>query len=93
MEADMPSFLVGYDYGMGGVWGFVDSPSEAEIRRIYPELKIFHEKPHFMKEASYMKIRSEAHVDVYGPPEGILKAVVGARVKTSPEFRGKDLGR
>jgi hypothetical protein len=34
-----------------------------------------------MKESSYEKIRSEDHFDVYGPPEGILKAVVGERPK------------
>lgn len=77
----MPSFLVGYDYGMGGLWGFVDAPSEAEIKKIYPELVVFHKRPTWMKESSYEKIRSEGHFDVYGPPEGILKAVVGERPK------------
>jgi hypothetical protein len=93
IEVDMPSFLVGYDYGMGGLWGFVDAPSEEEIKKIYPELKIAHERPSWMTDSIYEKIRARGLYDIYGPPVGILKAVVGERAKTAPKWRMHDIGR
>ena len=33
-------FLVAYDYGMGGVWGFARARSETEILKALPELKV-----------------------------------------------------
>lgn len=89
----MEKFLVAYDYGMGGLWGIVDAPSEEEIKKIYPELKVVHERPAWMTDLIYEKIRARGPYDIYGPPEGLLKAVVGERVKTAPEYRVKDLGR
>jgi hypothetical protein len=89
----MPSFLVGFDYGMGGVWGLVNAPSEAEIKTIYPELKVVHERPVWMTERIYEKIVAREPYDVYGEPEGILKAVVGERSKRAPKWRMQDLGR
>ena len=41
----MPKFLVCYDYGMGGVWLYVEARSAAEIVEQYPALTVFEEPP------------------------------------------------
>jgi len=33
-------FLIGYDYGMGGLWGIMIAASRAEILGVYPELHV-----------------------------------------------------
>ena len=84
----MPNFLVGYDYGTGGVWGIVDSPSEDEINRIYPELQVFRERPSFIIESTYEKICLEGSLDVHAQPAGILKAILIHRAKAAMKSRG-----
>jgi hypothetical protein len=45
----MRPFLVCYNYGMGGIWLYVDAENAAELRRSYPNssLVLFPEPPPF----------------------------------------------
>jgi hypothetical protein len=38
-------FLAVNDYGMGGIWLYIDASSTAEVEQLYPELKVFSEPP------------------------------------------------
>jgi hypothetical protein len=51
-------FLVVYDYGMGGVWGFATADAAAEIDVLFPELEIVATKPDWMSAAQEAKTRS-----------------------------------
>ena len=51
-------FLVVYDYGTGGVWGFARAQSEAEINNAFPELQVVHDTPEWMTLKQERKIRS-----------------------------------
>jgi hypothetical protein len=51
-------FLIVYDYGMGGIWGFAHAVSEAEIVEAFPELEVVHETPAWMTEERERKTRS-----------------------------------
>jgi hypothetical protein len=53
-------FLVVYDYGTGGVWGFARAATEADVVQAFPELIVFHEKPEWMTQEEEQSIRSES---------------------------------
>ena len=63
----MSEFLVVYDYGMGGVWGFARAQSQSELIAAFPELKTFHEKPQWMTSEEEAKIRSVSSFTVAEP--------------------------
>ena len=60
-------FLVVYDYGMGGVWGFARAQSEAEICRTFPELSIVHGNPAWMTQEQERRVRSVSSFKVAEP--------------------------
>ncbi len=41
----MPQFLAVYDYGMGGIWLYVEAPNAAQVVERYPALTVIHEPP------------------------------------------------
>jgi hypothetical protein len=41
----MPEYLTCYDYGMGGVWLYLEAASPAEIKTAYPDLTVFETPP------------------------------------------------
>jgi len=51
-------FLVVYDCGMGGVWGFARAQSEAKILRTFPELKVVHDTPAWLTQEQERNVRS-----------------------------------
>jgi len=80
MTDDKKLFLVAYDYGMGGLWGAMRARSEAEIRQVYPELGIAHERPAWMTEERYAQICTEEMHDIdEDAPWGILEALLADR--------------
>lgn len=83
----MPSFLVGYDYGMGGLWAVVDANSEEEITSKYPELGIAHALPKWMSQAHYEDILKKRHYDINEPPKGVLEVVVADRSQRNTNVR------
>jgi hypothetical protein len=72
-------FLVGHDYGMGGIWMYIDANSADEITRAYPELKVFETPPDHLTPEDLRTIESELHFDVEAPPSDYLKSIVDAR--------------
>jgi hypothetical protein len=73
-------FLVAYDYGMGGLWAIVVAESAEEISVKYPELVIVAERPKWMDDSRYAKLRAEP-LTLDSPAEGILKVVMADRAK------------
>jgi hypothetical protein len=51
-------FLVVYDYGMGGVWGFARAQSETEILQTLPELMVIHDRPAWMTQEQERNVRA-----------------------------------
>jgi hypothetical protein len=52
-------FLVAYDYGMGGLWGILMAPSAQAISARYPELIVVAERPEWMDDERYERLRGE----------------------------------
>jgi hypothetical protein len=74
-------FLVAYDYGMGGLWGVVVAESADQIVTRYPEVVIAAERPAWMDDADFERLRREV-LDINSRgDEGIFKAVVADRSK------------
>jgi len=74
-------FLVAYDYGMGGLWGIVLARSEDEIKGKYPELGIAEERPSWMSDDDFERIKEVETHDIDGAPWGILNVVLTDRGK------------
>lgn len=77
----MQSFLVAYDYGMGGLWAIVDANSEDEITSKYPEFGIARERQKWMSPAHYKDILAKRHYDIKDEPAGVLAVVVSDQQK------------
>jgi hypothetical protein len=72
-------FLAVDDYGMGGIWLFIDARSADEITRIYPELKVFPEPPEFLTGQELERVESDLHFDIDEAPRDYLADLVAAR--------------
>lgn len=60
-------FLIVYDYGTGGVWGLALASNPAKIREHFPQLRIVAERPIWMDDGRFQKLR-EASSFVVGEP-------------------------
>jgi hypothetical protein len=73
-------YLVGYDYGMGGLRGVIVARSIDEILAKYPELTILSEPPKWMTSERLDQLRSnEELLDIDGEPRGLLTSIVADR--------------
>ncbi len=54
-------FLVGYDYGNGGLWAIVAAPSEQAILDLYPEVEIARTLPKWIDDADMANIRHTSY--------------------------------
>jgi hypothetical protein len=79
MDTNKMLFMVAYDYGMGGLWGLVRAHSEEDIRRLFPELVIVHERPDWMTDEQYSRMERLGTYDLDDLPGGILEAVIAER--------------
>lgn len=78
MKEQKLSFLVCYDYGMGGLWGVVLAHSESEIMDAYPELIVVKGRPKFMSE-EYLANLVENPYDLDGASWGLLNVILEDR--------------
>lgn len=69
---DRKEFLVLYDYGQGGLWALVRADSPEQVRRRYPQLCVFDERPAMVSDEMFAAIVSSGVTDVEGPPTGWL---------------------
>jgi hypothetical protein len=74
----MKKYIVGYDYGMGGLWAYVVAESLDAIQQEYPELGVLTEAPEWMTDE--MRARLET-LNLSDPPSGVLKVVVNDRAR------------
>lgn len=73
-------FLVGYDYGMGGLWGGMWAKSAAEIRTSYPELDVYTGPPNWMTSEEFEQRRSRPPtMDIDDGPVGLLLVILDDR--------------
>lgn len=72
-------YLVVHDYGMGGIWMYIDAASGEEIKRVYPELTVFERPPDFLTEQQLASIDQELHFDLEAAPTGYLADLVTGR--------------
>lgn len=75
---DTNLYLVCYDYGMGGLWGYVRSSTEVEILTLYPELIVFAESTDYISAETKSRLRREP-LDLSDSPSGLLKVVIAER--------------
>lgn len=71
-------FLVAYDYGTGGLWAVMIARSPDAIAAVYPELVVAEERPTWMDDDQYARLRGDA-LELNGAPRGILNAVLADR--------------
>jgi hypothetical protein len=81
--SDKQPYLVGYDYGTGGLWGVMLARSENEIARLYPELAVVHDRPGWMSDEDHTRMCEHAY-DIDGAPWGMLNVVLSDRHRDSP---------
>jgi hypothetical protein len=72
-------FLAVNDYGMGGVWLYIDARSAQEIVSLYPELTVYEQQPAFLSQDELDEIKSHFHFDIDAPPRDYLAALIAAR--------------
>jgi hypothetical protein len=75
-------FLVVYDYGTGGIWGFARARTEAEIVQTFPELKVCDESRSWLTHEEERKVRSVSSFAVGEPstyPEWLRTLVAERR--------------
>jgi hypothetical protein len=69
--------LVGYDYGMGGLWSYVLADSAEAIPGPYPELTVVEKRPDRMSAEREASLEVD---DVDAPDaSGLLRLVVAQR--------------
>lgn len=61
-------YLVGYNYGQGGLWAYVLAESAEQITEAFSDVEVFHQRPPWMTDA----IASELQVFDVEKPEGWL---------------------
>lgn len=71
-------FLVGYDYGAGGVWSGMFANSKSQILERYPELIVAVEKPDWMSQEMYKDFMDKP-IDVSDSNSAFLRAVLSQR--------------
>ena len=69
-------YLVGYDYGMGGLWWFVKADSAEEIRKAVSELTVYDEVPDWMFEEHWKLIGTD---DLKHPRSEALRMILAGQ--------------
>ena len=81
MSAPKRPFLICYDYGGGGLWGIMFARSKEEILKEYPELLVVNDRPKWMDDDLFERIKEVETHDIDGAPWGLLNAVLADRGK------------
>lgn len=65
-------FFVLYDYGQGGLWAIVRADTVEQVRRRYPQLQVYEDRPASANDAMVAALRSGPCFDIDAEPEGWL---------------------
>ena len=79
---DKKKFLCFYEYGTGAVWLYIYAHSEHDITEKFPELRISHEKPEWLKGKILRNKEKNMTFDIDEPPSGYLLDLVKNRNKS-----------
>jgi len=71
-------YLVLYDYGQGGLWGYVLAETAEDITRRFPELVVVNEVPDWMGGDLEVRLR-ETEEDIDSPRGGLLANLLSNR--------------
>ena len=58
------TFLCVDDYGQGGVWYLVLAKSEEQIKERLPFLKLVQDRPQWMDDSTYERLKTQRTIDV-----------------------------
>src|SRR3954471_11998668 len=89
LERMRQRYLVAYDYGQGGLWGYIYAESGAEIEARYPELTVVEVEPEWVTDDHRQSWESKAE-DVGHPVGGLLSAILDLR--SEEEAREREVG-
>ena len=65
-------FFVLYDYGKGGLWAIVRADTVEQVRRRYPQLQVFEDRPASANDAMVAAMRRDNCFDIDDEPVGWL---------------------
>jgi hypothetical protein len=83
-------YLVGYSYGMGGLWDPVLARSEDEILGRYPEVRVFSRPPEWMSDEYFeTELHRSTPIDIDAPPSGLFEAVLDDRAHDPQSHEAK----
>lgn len=66
---ELREYLIVYDYGMGGVWAVMRAPSAAVLAAAYPELVVVEERPLWVDDDEYARIKAWSGFEYDAPTE------------------------
>lgn len=78
-----PCFLVLYDYGQGGIWGYVTAESKDSIVSRFPELTVYDTTPDWL-DTEYVEQLKQRVESIDGPYRGVLSDVLVDRSRGQP---------
>ena len=73
----MESFFVGYSYGPGGIWCYLDAPSKEAILEKYPYVGVW-KRPSFFNDDLLESIRKTSSYKLEDLPEVLHEALLEA---------------
>ena len=76
-------YLTLYDYGQGGLWGYVVAPSKETIISRFPELEVVDEEPAWMTDETRADLERRTE-DIDRPGDGILGIMLKGRSASNP---------
>lgn len=65
-------YIVGYDYGTGGLWALVVAGYPEEITARYPIVRVFTERPAWMTADDLQELRDTDFHRITDEPRGVL---------------------
>jgi hypothetical protein len=71
-------YLVVYDYGQGGLWGYVLAESADDIERRYPDVRVIEEAPAWLDAELQAKLLAREE-DIDKPGVGLLGTLLAAQ--------------
>ena len=80
----MEEFLVGYDYGMGGLWYYIKAKSREDILREYPDVGIW-SNPAFFDQHYLDHIKNKYSYKLDEIPKVHRDALLDAKKNKSPK--------